>query len=371
MTSISNLVNHSKWSDYFVTQPLTLVQFVRTSKVYDWIYPHILQELEEFDKAPVSQLYIQSCVASGKSTLINILIAYKIYLFCITKEPNELWSLSYSVRFAFGILCTRKSSQLVMSSLLGLLEQLPMFNVDQSNLYKPGFININTSKQNALMEAYLVNQNRSVGVPLEVVSISSAADLLGCTFVGAAFTEIAAYLQDTDVESKDVLDLIKKTIHRINARLPNEEFINLAIIDKDPYDVEIDPIDNYIWETVPYIKDARITHFMPVWELRPKNYDLTKTIFFDYSLEKIVKDKSATSLSVPAELESVIKKDAKAFIRDFLGFPTSTIDAPEKRIIKKLHNELLEANVKIIMESGKFYFKDKKTGYKLEIQDLF
>ena len=89
----------SEWETYFTEKPLSFNEFVDTYRRKDAIYPHILKTIDEISKQPSKlEYFIQGFIGSGKSTLINLLFAYKVYLYLILKSAQDFYNVTASTK---------------------------------------------------------------------------------------------------------------------------------------------------------------------------------------------------------------------------------------------------------------------------------
>lgn len=374
MESVSILKSHNAWDRFFIEEPLTLEEFVYTSPTLPkYIFPFIMDEIKSLSKNPVSEIYMQTCVGVGKSTLSAIITAYTIYLFCITKDPNKLWGFPPSCTFSYGILGTRKTAELAIHSLITVLEQIPMFNKTRSHNDAKGPICYNTGKSNKLLEVYSVSANGAMGVPLYLIPVQSPADIIGTNLVGATLSEIQMFMEVTKTEPQYVFTLIQKIKCRLYSRFgPRDVFIHRLFVDKDPYDVEDDVIDNYIHsDSTKNNSDIKVITLAPRWELFPNDFNMNEYLYIDLYTEEVLTNPNANTLKIPAFLKNEAMLNPKNFIRSYIGLPTSIIENPKRAELKKLHKDLISANVKIIMDNGIFYLKDRNSDTTICITDLF
>lgn len=373
MQSVSILKAAKLWDKYFIQEPLTLEEFIQTSPTLNnYIFPFIKDTIKDLSNNPSSVIYMQTCLGVGKSTLSSILTAYTIYLYCISIEPSKLWGLSPSVKYAFGILGTRKTAQLAINSLISVLEQIPMFKKTESHDDAEGPICYNLDRKNALMEVYYVSMNGSTGVPLSLIPVQSNADIIGVTLIGANFSEIQSFMEATGASSEQILECISKTRARIDSRLgPRDNFVHRLFVEKSPYDIEDDALDDYIHNSAPKCPDTTIIKLKPIWELFPERYNTTDMLYLDLYTEKVLISANENTIAFPSTLKDAALENPKHFIRDMIGLPTSIIENPKRRELKKFYNDLLYAQVKIIMKDGCFYFKDRNSDIEVRIPGLF
>jgi hypothetical protein len=184
-------------------------------------------------------------------------------------------------------------------------------------------------------------------------------------------------MADTGISSYEMFDLIQKTIRRVDARL-GESPLKLIIIEKEPFDIEKDCLDEYIWSSAIHDPEDKFIRFRPLWELFPDKYDMTNKAYFNIASEKIIEFAENETIVIddntfviPASLIKYAKESPQAFMRDYLGLPTSIVTKPEVKELKDLYNRLLLANTKIILKAGKFYLVSKDNKAELDIHDLF
>ena len=119
----------SEWKTYFTEKPLSFNEFVDTYRRKDAIYPHILKTVDEISKHPSKlEYFIQGFIGSGKSTLINLLFAYKVYLYLILKSAQDFYNVTASTKLcAVFYTPNNKSASFMVNSLMQTLTDLPFF----------------------------------------------------------------------------------------------------------------------------------------------------------------------------------------------------------------------------------------------------
>lgn len=119
----------SEWETYFPEKPLSFNEFVDTYRRKDTMYPHILKTIDEISKQPSKlEYFIQVFIGSGKSTLINLLFAYKVYLYLILKSAQDFYKASASTKLcAVFYTPNNKSASFIVNSLMQTLTDFPFF----------------------------------------------------------------------------------------------------------------------------------------------------------------------------------------------------------------------------------------------------
>ena len=233
MTTIKDLLSTGHWTDYFLEKPLTFSEFVATSDLPKTAFKTTLEFFDTIDDNIQYQYYFQGCVGSGKSIIIYTLCAYKLYLFCLLRDPHKTFSHAPTTTYSFGIITTKKSSDLALSSLLQIMEMFPIFKKNRYEI-DDGPVGYSLNCNNALMRLQYVTKEGIRGADIHVIAISTPGDLMGTNIVGALGTELIAFLQDTEMSEDDLFSFINKIRVRIDNRMRDELPIKCLFIEKAP-----------------------------------------------------------------------------------------------------------------------------------------
>lgn len=378
---MKNLLPATDWEDVFLEKPLTFKEFLETSPNFlKMAYKTTIDFFNSIDDSMnVTEYYFQGCLGSGKSIMIYTLLAYKLYLFCLLKDAHQVLGHSPMVKYTFGILGSKKTAPLVLSSILNVFEYFPMFKQNRFELDE-GPIGFSVNCNNAILRLQYITSGGRRGTPIQIISVSNQADLMGSTLIGLLGTDLIAFMQDTGISEEDLFKLIEKSKHRINTRLGEDCFLGTLLIEKEPYDTELSVIDKYIMEIenrgYPSVRVVRIT---PFWKVRPEGYTLDNTKKIPYfNLSKLCveydisnPDLSAIHIRIPTELIKNAMDNPEAFMRDYIGLPTSMIPNERMQVLRDIHSKMREYNIKISLgPNGSFYLEDIM-GNKEYIQDTF
>lgn len=354
--------------------PLSLTQFMNKSTMTDAIYPHIWAAWHQLQKHTSKHTYISGCIGSGKATFYNGLFLYKVYLWTLLKSPSKYFGHNSQVEYSFGIICNKKTGKMVVESLIHQMVNLPEFFESYSNkmVQDPSKIYYSIApEEDILIRFYYYSSDFTELKYLNVYAIwTDISILLGKNLITTLCTEITGLLEF--IGEEELWSIVRKATDRIDARTHDELFVSGMIMEKSPVDYEKSIFDKWANDTMLDNKKYSHINFAPYWSLFPDQVTTKEVAYLDLADEEFYSEPTNQSVKVPLNFkEKYEEMDRQTFIRDFLGAPTSKVMNPIKRKIQNIIDEMRREDITIIMEHGKFYFKDRFTNNKCDIQDLF
>ena len=362
--SVENTYCLDGWKESFTERPLSFVEFVDTYEHKDTIYPHILEKIKEISKKPfVHEYFIQGIVGSGKSTLIYLLTAYRVYLFLILKDPYKTFYLSPTNLLCMEVLGSKKGSRLFLNAFTSILECIPFFKNTKKKT-SLDFESADSAWTTALPNDLITfKQGNSV---LHCKSFKSNEDLIGVNVVIGIMTGLDYFQEDHNVSNAYVYKLMSNLEGRINSRV-NGNPLSALIVDKYTNNYWSDSIDKYIRDWVPLTPTNMVITFQRYWEIfKNKDPNAELDSWFDVYEEKLV-DKPETItdniINFPSSFNNIALKDIacnnpESFIHDFIGVPLQTgMNKSSFEIMKQIKKLMYMHNINLSYHDGKMYLE--------------
>lgn len=353
----------SEWEAYFTEKPLSFNEFVDTYRFKDNIYPHILKKIDEISKQPAKlEYFIQGFIGSGKSTLINLLFAYKVYLYLILKSAQDFYKVSASAKlYAVFYTPTNKSASFMVNSLMQILEGLPFFNKVRTLRdcfdYKETAVYTTAYPDNLL--TFMKGDN-----VLHVISAKDESDIAGINPVIGVLTELDnAKQQGIPIES--VFNFYQKLSWRIASRCCGK--LSAIIVEKTPDNYYEDALDRYIYEIRDPSKMVIFFHYYwKVFIYKDPNCALDS--IFNITTCSVA---SGTNSILPGDdfidfpsvfqgidFLKLAREHPERFLKDYIGMPVF-IKRNSKTfgVMKDIVNKIHKYNLEVCIKNGNAYLE--------------
>ena len=352
----------SEWEAYFTEKPLSFNEFVDTYRRKDAIYPHILKTVDEISKHPSKlEYFIQGFIGSGKSTLINLLFAYKVYLYLILKSAQDFYNVTASTKLcAVFYTPNNKSASFMVNSLMQTLTDLPFFKkvhtLKECFDYKETAIYTTAYPDNLL--TFMKGDN-----VLHVVSAKNESDIVGINPIFGVLTELDNVKQQ-GIPVESVFNFYQKLSWRIDSRCCGK--LSTIIVEKAP-DNYYDVLDQYIYG----IKDPSkmVILFHRFWEVfKDRDPDATIDSTFNITTCSVVEKGQGvftrdTLVKFPSVFQGVsllefARKNPERFLRDYIGMPVFIKTNSETfKVMKDIVGKIHRYNLEVCIKNGNAYLE--------------
>ena len=344
----------SEWETYFIEKPLSFNEFVDTYAYKDVVYPHILKTIDEISSQPSKrEFFIQGFVGSGKTTLIYLLLAYKVYLFLLLKSATTYYDVVPAAKLSMVIFAPdKKTASLTISAFMRVIEGIPFFRRirtlrDFLDYYGPMYTTSYTDD--------LLTFRRSDNI-LHVISAKSESDLIDTNPIFGVLTELDSLIKD-GTTSDQAFSFYQKLSWRIESRCNGK--LSTVIVEKNPYNFYDDTIDQIMYTTRDPKRMVIFYHYY--WRVF-KDKDPTAKIdsTFNITTCQVVEKEDILpgdnfvdfpSVFNGMNLLELARNNPKRFLRDIIGMPTaieqhSTTLNIMKEIADTIHKNSLEICIK-------------------------
>ena len=365
----------SEWETYFTEKPLSFNEFVDTYQCKDTMYPHILKTVDEISKQPAKlEYFIQGFIGSGKSTLINLLFAYKIYLYLILKSAQNFYGFSPSAKLCAVIYTpTNKSASFMINSLMQTLDGLPFFK--KVRTLRECFDCKKTAIYTTVYPDDLLTFMKGDNV-LHLISAKDESDIVGINPIFGVLTELDNVKQQ-GIPIESIFNFYQKLSQRIKSRCCGK--LSAIIVEKSPDNYYEDALDRYIYE----IRDPSkmVILFHRFWEVfKDRDPDAAIDSTFNITTCSVVEKGQGifpgdTFVKFPSVFQGMnllefARKNPERFLRDYVGMPVmikqhSLTLFLMKDIVDKIHNN----NLEICFKNGKAYLECPREGLSIDLSD--
>lgn len=366
-----------EWEKYFTEKPLSFKGFVEIYQQKEKIFPHILEKINVISNNPqYIEFFIQGFVGSGKSTLIYLLTAYKVYLFLLLKSPHELYGLSDDGKFfVMFYLPDKRYAELLIYAFINLLKDFPFFK-EVKNLQEPDLDNNVISFKTFESDDLLTFKKHNTF--LHVKAAKNKYDLYGACVIMCIISEIGP-LRKRGVSSSEIFKFYKNVKHLIKSRYSGP--VNAIIVDKDPDNYYTDVFDRYISEHVQDSPTEMSITFQNYWELF-RNLDPDSKIdsIFNLTTCRVVDNMDDVLpgdnfIRFPSIFNNVnfldkAKKCPKRFVNEVIGQPVCmNTCSPTYDAMVQVIDLINKHNLEISYKNGKVYLEQPDEKLILELDN--
>lgn len=345
----------SEWETYFIEKPLSFNEFVDTYTDKEVVYPHILKTIDEISSQPSKhEFFIQGFVGSGKTTLIYLLLAYKIYLYLILKSATSYYGVVPTAKLSMVIFAPdKKTASLTVFAFMRVIEGIPFFKKIRS---LRDFLDYCGAMYTTSYTDDLLTFRRSDNI-LHVIAAKDENDLIDTNPIFGVLTELGSLTKE-GITADQIFSFYQKLSWRIESRCRGK--FSTIIVEKNPSDVYDDIIDQIMYTTRDPGKMVIFYHYY--WQVfKDKDPDAKIDSTFNITTCQVVEKEEDIlpgdnfvkfpSIFNCTNLLELARSNPKQFLRDIIGMPTAieshsdTLDIM-KDIADTIHKNSLEICIK-------------------------
>ena len=347
-----------EWKKYFTEKPLSFNKFVDTYAYKEAIYPHILKTIDEISSQPSKcEFFIQGFIGSGKTTLIYLLLAYRIYLYLILKSAKTYYDVASSAKLSMVIFAPgKKTADLTVSALIHVIENIPFFKrmyTVKDFLNRANDVVYTTSYPNDIL-TFRKNDNL-----LHVIAVKNENYLKDIIInpIFGVLTELDSFIKD-DITSDQIFSFYQKLSWKIKSCCKGK--LSTIIVEKNPYSLYDDVIYQIMHATQASERVVVFYHYY--WQIFKDKDPTAKldSIFNTTTCQVVEKEEDILPGDSFVEFPSVFngmnllefaRNKPKQFLRDIIGMPTvmehrSDMLNVMKDIAEAIHKNNLEICIK-------------------------
>ena len=324
--------------------PVTIEEFLNDKYLGEntvgFIFPWVKETLFEFfdPHKKYRELYLMQGNGVGKTTLMNIALAYMVYLYCSCKQIREQLGVTSSAIVEIVILSDRRGLALerVWAKLVEDFDKYPVFErVARA-------VEARVAGGTILWSTASVGNRTFVGTFPNGLRLSVEKryeGIQGKNIIGVVASELSNFSLDSGVSSEEVDKLLMGAIDRIHTRGFLQHYIPRVIIDSTPHDTKTSMLDRRVFETKElFSNDIRIVKTGESWLYNKKEsiypvYCKTGETFSVFcgdaernprvvSGEVVSRYAEDSVVQVPVDLRETFDLNPEHLVRVWCGRPT-------------------------------------------------
>lgn len=302
------------------------------------LYPHVIQNLCEFGdrKSDKRHLILATSIGTGKSFTATIwAIFVLVNLWCMI-QPKRFFGLAQATSIVYALISFTmdKAAQLLLQPFLQILISSPKFLRVKQEQYL-------TRKQLEYPDQVAWTTSGRVGVmqffnDLHVILTSQPQGILGLSMIGATMSELSFFV-DQGFDPAYIWRVYQDAKTRVEGRFIGFPYLSGTVMDSSPNDMELSPIDKYIFGGQCYEDPKNYIVTGPQWQFsavgdRYKIWKKTGETFPVFrgsgkapprmlNTEDYHTVPEAEIYHVPVDIIIAFKENVTKAVKDFCGWP--------------------------------------------------
>lgn len=329
------------WRIHYRVKPPTMKEFLTS----DWIgptaehvYPHvdkILTEYWEPDSA-YRNLILAGGIGIGKSFTATLWALFVTVNLWAMRDPKKFFDLSKATSIVQALISFTmdKAEQLLVQPFMQILLSSPRFRrvkMEERLNFKqeeyPDEICFTTAGRMGVFQFYN---------DVHYIVTSSPSGILGLNMITATLSEISFFI-DKGFSVEYINRIYQDSKKRVHSRF-GYKYLAGTVIDSSPNDIELSPIDKYIFEGEAYKDKRNYIVTGPQWEFLPKNYPIWQEtgdtfpvfrgnsgkppeLLTDETINKYPEDQV---YNVPIDVKGLFEDDLLKAVKDICGWPSGS-----------------------------------------------
>jgi len=336
-----NFLMANPWKIYYRVKPPTIEEFLTE----EWIgptaksiFPHVEEILKEY-WAPDSEknhLLLGMAIGTGKSLTSTLASLYlTTHLWCM-KDPKKFFGLSQATTIVQALISFTmdKAQQLLLQPFYQILLSSPKFkrvkqeeNLDKIQKDNPDLICWTSAGKMGVLQFYN---------DIHYVLASSPSQLLGLNLILVIMSEISFFI-DKGFSTEYIWRVYQDSRARVWSRFKGHYFSG-TIIDSSPNDIELSPIDKYIFHGEAAKDKNNLILTGSQWKFLPEKFPIwyksgeTFPVFRGSNgeparmldLSEVKKYNSEEIFDVPIDLEQFFIDNIIKNVKDYCGWPSGS-----------------------------------------------
>jgi len=350
--SIKKNFPKTSWRINYRRRPPTMEEFLTDKWIGPTgltIYDHVKKALIEFwgqsyytpgitDISGATKKYrhliLASSIGWGKSLASAISALYIIVCLSLMRNPKNYFGLSQATTIVIALISfsLKKAEQILLQPFFQILTTSPRFKrvMREEKLEE---------RQKEFPDKIIWTSAGRVGSiqfvnDLHILIASEPAHLLGLTLMCAVFSEISFFIE-RGISPETIWRIYNDAKGRVYSRFGTEYFAS-TILDSSPNDMELSPIDKYIFGGAAYKDQTNYIVTSTHWDVFPEKYpewQKTKKTFTVYrgsatkpprlidNEDELKNYNSAEIYKVPIDIHQHFIDNLKKSIKDYCGYP--------------------------------------------------
>lgn len=329
------------WRINYRVKPPTIEEFLTPEWIGDMansLFPHARNILTEFwqPDSPYRHLILASAVGLGKSTMSTVSSLYMTTSLWCMRNPNKFFKLAPSTALVTALISFTmdKASQVLLQPFLQILRTAPKFRrvrleerLNQTQLEDPEHVCWTTSSRMGVLQFY----NN-----IHYIMTSDPAGLLGLNLIQAIMSEISFFMEK-GFSTEYIWRIYQDAKARVSSRFGNRYYAG-TILDSSPNDIDLSPIDKYIFSGEAAENPENYIFTGTQWEYRPELRPIwqktgeTFPVFRGSATrpakvllpEEVSQYPEDEIYNVPIDLKQVFEENTLKNVKDYCGWPAGS-----------------------------------------------
>ncbi len=336
------LLNES-WRINYRVKPPTIDEFLTE----EWIgptanslFPHVREILNEYYQpdSKYRHLILASAIGTGKSFASSLWSLYVTVHLWAMRDPKKFFGLSQATSIVHGLISftMEKAGQLLLQPFMQILLSSTKFRrvkmeerLGAKQKEYPNEICFTTAGKMGALQFYN---------DVHYILASSPANLLGLNMITAILSEISFFI-DKGFSTEYIWRIYQDSKRRVYSRF-EEQYFSGTVIDSSPNDIELSPIDKYIFSgKAEEVKNNYVVTGSQ-WDLRPTKFpewQKTGRTFPVYrgstgsppeilhNENEIYRYEPEEIYFVPIDVKNLFEDDILKSVKDICGWPGGSL----------------------------------------------
>ena len=370
-----NISNYKKqeilnniWRVHYRLKPPTIEEFLTEEWIgptAESLFPHVTETLKEVwaPTSPYRHLVLGAAIGTGKSMMSALWSLYITTHLSLMRNNKKFFGLSQATSIVQALISftLKKAEQLLLQPFYQILLSSPKFH----RVRMEERLNLN-QKENpdkicwtsaGLMGALQFYND------VHYMIASSPAQLLGLNMITAILSEISFFME-RGFSSEYIWRIYGDSKSRVRSRFEGKYFSG-TVIDSSPNDIELSPIDKYIFQgdakknPENYVMIGSQWKYLPEkfpeWQKTGKTFPVFKGSKGEpaqiLSNKEVSEYKSEDIYNVPIDLHQLFVDNTLKNVKDFCGWPSGSSGTliREDSVIEKMFSSQLKNVYSYIM----------------------
>ncbi len=329
------------WRIHYRRKPPTIQEFLTTEwlgNVALSIYDHVRKDLEIFWNpfSSYRHMVLASAIGYGKSFECAVSVIFLNVHLNLMRNAKKFFGLNQASSIVSALISfsLQKANQILLQPFYQILLASPKFR----RVRKEESLEI---RQEEYPNDIIWTSASKIGSiqftnDLHILVAANPYQILGLTLIAGILSELSFFI-DRGISPETIWRIYNDTKSRIYSRFGHQYFAS-SFLDSSPNDMEVSPIDKYIFsgkaseDPLNYVRTG--TH----WEVHPSKYPLwqeTKETFPLFRgngakppkllVDSEIKNYTITEIyNVPIDVKQNFIDDLKKSVKDYCGWPSGS-----------------------------------------------
>lgn len=348
------------WRINYRVKPPTIEEFLTPKWIgptADSLYPHVKTILTEYFQpdSKSRHLILGSAIGTGKTYTSTLWSLYVTTHLWAMRNPNKFFGLAQNSSIVHGLISftMEKASQLLLQPFIQILVTAPHFHrvkqeeqLGKHQADNPDKICWTTAGRMGALQFYN---------DIHYIIASSPAQLLGLNMITAILSEISFFV-DKGFSTEHIWRIYQDSKGRVKSRFEDKFFAG-TVLDSSPNDIELSPIDKYIFQGNAAKNPENYIVTGAQWEFLPHKFKKWQETGETFPVFRGSQGKPAKILKpgeiftfpkeeiyeVPIDVKTLFEDNVIKSVKDYCGWPSGsqgTLVRDDNLIEKMFKNSL-------------------------------